>query len=457
MVFNSDIFLFGFLPVVFGLFWLFRDKQARYVLLTVSGYVFYGYWDWRFCFLMLFSSLVSFGAGVMIGRAAEQRTKRAWMIGTIVVDLSLLGFFKYYNFFAESVHAVAPIIAPPLLDVILPIGISFYTFHTISYVVDVAAGRVRATRNLFEYLTYVSLFSQLVAGPIVRFRQIEEDLERIDKPPQTDQMALGVGFFAVGLIKKVVIADSIAALIDPMLADFGSLSTLGAWLVALGYAFQLYYDFSGYSDMAVGLGHLFGIRIPQNFNAPYQALGIGDFWRRWHISLSSWLRDYLYIPLGGSRLGEARTNLNLILVMVIGGLWHGANWTFVVWGAYHGLLLVLDRTLQPWLKRWPPLLYRWGTFLAVLVGWIFFRAESLPMALGWLGKLVGIGAAPTQDVPQTLIALCVLSFIAVNVVPETWQFRFPRTVRWAPLYAAGLLVAYLFMNGADTTFLYYQF
>ncbi|WP_216327533.1 MBOAT family O-acyltransferase [Deinococcus aestuarii] len=456
MVFNSDIFLFAFLPVVFALFWLLREKQARYILLTVSGYIFYGYWDWRFCFLMLFSSLVSFGSGLMIQRAQDQKTKRAWMIGTICVDLALLGFFKYYNFFAESLHAVAPAFAPPLLNIILPIGISFYTFHTISYVVDVAAGRVRATSNIFEYLTYVSLFSQLVAGPIVRFRQIEADLERIDKPPQTDQMALGVGFFAVGLIKKVVIADTIARMVDPMLANHENLSMLGAWMAALGYTFQLYFDFSGYSDMAVGLGYLFGIRIPQNFNAPYKALGIGDFWRRWHISLSSWLRDYLYISLGGNRKGPTRTNINLIIVMLLGGLWHGANWTFVIWGAYHGVLLVIDRALQPWLTRWPPLLYRWSTFLLVIVGWVFFRSESLPMALDWLGKMVGVGTG-TGDIPQTLMVMCVLCFVAVNTLPETWDIRFPKTVRWAPVYALGLFLAYLFMNGANSTFLYYQF
>ncbi|GAA5534566.1 MBOAT family protein [Deinococcus aluminii] len=456
MVFNSDIFLFAFLPVVFVLFWWLRDKKARYLLLTISGYVFYGYWDWRFCFLMLFSSLVSFTSGLMIQRAREQRVKRAWMIGTIMVDLSLLGFFKYYNFFAESVHAVAPAFAPPLLHIILPIGISFYTFHTISYVVDVAAGRVRATNNLFEYLTYVSLFSQLVAGPIVRFRQIEDDLERIDKPPQTDEMALGIGFFAVGLIKKVVIADTIAGLVDPMLANYHDLSMAGAWFAALGYTFQLYYDFSGYSDMAVGLGYLFGIRIPQNFNAPYRALGIGDFWRRWHISLSSWLRDYLYIPLGGSRRGPIRTNVNLLIVMLLGGLWHGANWTFVIWGAYQGLLLVIDRTLEPWTKRWPPLLLRWSTFLLVIVGWVFFRSESLPMATEWLGKMVGIGTG-TGDVPRTLMVMCLLCFVAVNTLPETWDIRFPKTVRWAPVYALSLVLAYVFMNGSDSTFLYYQF
>jgi alginate O-acetyltransferase complex protein AlgI len=235
----------------------------------------------------------------------------------------------------------------PLVNVVLPIGISFYTFHTISYIVDVARGKVQPTRDLFEYLTYVGLFSQLVAGPIVRFRQIEEDLEGIDGPPRDDWMARGIGFFVVGMIKKVVVADQVAILVNGLLGNFGMLSSAGAWAAALGYTFQLYFDFSGYSDMAIGLGYLFGLRIPQNFDSPYQATGMGDFWRRWHISLSSWLRDYLYIPLGGSRGTAARTAENLLITMLLGGLWHGTNWTFIAWGAYHGTLLCIDRIVQP--------------------------------------------------------------------------------------------------------------
>ena len=275
MVFNSDVFLFLFLPVVFALFWIFRSKEQRYLLLTVSGYVFYGYWNWRFCFLLLFSSLVSFFVALLVVRTDDPRRRRMWVFLSIAVDLSLLGFFKYYNFFASSVHAVMPAAAPPMLHIVLPIGISFYTFHTISYIVDVSAGRVKPTRNIFEYLTYVSLFSQLVAGPIVRFRQIEEDLEHIDGPPREDWIAKGLGFFVVGLVKKVIVADQIARYVNPMLHSYQSLSCGGAWAAALGYSFQLYFDFTGYSDMAIGLGFLFGLTLPANFNSPYQALGIG--------------------------------------------------------------------------------------------------------------------------------------------------------------------------------------
>ena len=456
MIFNSNIFLFAFLPVVFTLFWLAWTKQQRYVLMTVAGYVFYGYWDWRFCFLLLFSSLMSFSAALLIDGARTGRGRRTWMALSVGVDLALLGFFKYFNFFASSLHAVLPALPLPVLEIVLPVGISFYTFHTISYIVDVADGRIRATRNLFEYLTYVSLFSQLVAGPIVRFREIEEDLEKIDGPPRQDFMARGIGFFVVGLIKKAIVADSIAAFLDPALASYPSLSTAGAWLAALGYTFQIYYDFSGYSDMAVGLGYLFGIHIPQNFNAPYRAVGPRDFWRRWHMSLSSWLRDYLYIRLGGNRRGGGRMKVNLMVTMLLGGLWHGANWTFVVWGAYHGLLLIAERLVEPRWDRVPLAIRRAVTFVLVVFSWVLFRSTDLTMATHWMGTMVGVGAG-AQGVPVALTALIVLCLLAVNTVPETWDIPFGTTYRWAPVYALGFLVAYLFVNGRNSPFLYYQF
>src|SRR5579863_7858042 len=230
MVFNSDIFLFVFFPIVFALFWLFKSKQARYIILTVSSYGFYGYWDWRFCWLLFISSMISFFTAILVDNSTTHRQRLAWMSTSIALDLSILGFFKYYNFFTSNVYGLFTSSPPPLLRVVLPVGISFYTFHTISYIVDVTHGKVRATRNLFEYLAYVSLFSQLVAGPIVRFKQIEDDLEHIDARPRDENIARGIGFFVVGLIKKAVVADSIAHLIDPLLLTYGTLSCSGAWL-----------------------------------------------------------------------------------------------------------------------------------------------------------------------------------------------------------------------------------
>jgi alginate O-acetyltransferase complex protein AlgI len=457
LVFNSNIFLLAFLPIVFSLFWLARTKQQRYVLLTVSGYIFYGYWDWRFCFLLLLSSMISFVVGLRLVKSKTQRGRRAWLLTSVGADLAILMYFKYYNFFARSLHAAVPGISMPILDVVLPIGISFYTFHTISYIVDVYRGKVLPTRNLFEYLTYVSLFSQLVAGPIVRFRQIESDLEAIDGPPKEDWMARGVGFFVVGMVKKVVIADSIATFVTTLLGSFPALSTLGAWGAALGYTFQLYFDFSGYSDMAIGLGYLFGLRIPQNFNSPYQATGISDFWKRWHISLSTWLRDYLYIPLGGSWGTPARTSINLFITMLLGGLWHGANWTFIVWGAYHGALLCLDHAVGNRVELMPKAIRRAVTFLLVVVGWVFFRSENLGMAREWLRKLFGFGKVGGVDSPIALLVWLIGCLLFVNLFQDTWHWKFRTTPRQTWALAGLFLLAYVIMNGGESVFLYYQF
>ena len=456
MVFNSDIFLFAFFPVVFTLFWMFKTKEQRYVLLALAGYVFYGYWNWRFCFLLLFSSLISFFVGIAIDRSETREAAKRWVVVAVTTDLVLLGFFKYYNFFADNIRAISPAIPLPPLRIILPIGISFYTFHTISYVLDVYAGRVKATRHFFEYLTYVSLFSQLVAGPIVRFRQIENDLENIDSAPREEWFAKGIAFFVIGLIRKVMIADHIAEYINPMLHSYPTMGFAGAWVTALGYTCQLYFDFAGYSDMAVGLGYLFGIRIPQNFNSPYRALGIVDFWRRWHISLSTWLRDYLYISLGGSRKGPTRTYWNLMLTMLIGGLWHGASWTFVFWGGYHGLLLILDKLCHPFLRRLPPILYRSITLLLVVIGWVFFRSTDFRMATSWLGQMFLPTTVSWNVLPMAMVWV-VVGLMIVFFVPETWDLRFSTRRRWAVVYALAFLFTYLFMNGAESVFLYYQF
>jgi len=357
MLFNSYIFLFAFLPITYIVFWVLRSASARYIWLAITGYVFYSYWNPWFCFLMLFSPLVSYFAGLgFLKWDTDPRRRKLCLVVPITVDLALLGFFKYANFALSTAHDVAGAFGTslnvPHYNIILPIGISFYTFHTISYIVDSYRRVIKPTRNFFEFAAYVSLFSQLVAGPIVRFRQLEEDLENLGNADRTRWLTAGVRFFIIGLVEKVVIADYFAHFVDPALANYANLSTLGAWSAVLGYTLQLYFDFSGYSSMAVGLGLLFGLRIPQNFNSPYKSLDPSDFWRRWHISLSSCLRDYVYIPLGGNRKGELGTYRNLMITMLVGGLWHGANWTFVVWGAYHGALLAAHRRFA---RYWDPL------------------------------------------------------------------------------------------------------
>jgi alginate O-acetyltransferase complex protein AlgI len=453
MVFNSDIFLFGFLPIVYFLFWILRSKRSRYLLLGAAGYVFYGWWNWRFCFLLLFSSLVSYFTGIAVDSSPDRRTAKRWVTMAVTVDLALLGFFKYYNFFAGNLPSS---LALPVLNIVLPVGISFYTFHTISYVIDIYQCRVKATRNLPEYLTYVNLFSQLVAGPIVRFRQIEADLEAIDGPPREDWTARGIGFFLVGLIKKVVIADHLATIVDPILQHSAVMSFSDSWIAALGYTGQLYFDFSGYSDMAIGLGYLFALRIPQNFDAPYRSAGISDFWRRWHMSLSSWLRDYLYFSLGGNRKGVTRTYVNLMITMLLGGLWHGANWTFVIWGGYHGVLLIADRLAGRFYQKIPRFLYQAQTFFLVVVGWVFFRADNLKMALAWLHQMF-LPASFRGGIDLRTIAWFTAAYAWAFLLPETWYLPFGTTRKWAPVYAFAAIAAYFVMNGKETPFLYFQF
>jgi len=463
VLFNSVVFLFAFLPITYVVFWSLRSANSRYVWLTVTGYVFYGYWNWRFCFLMAFSTLVSYLAGLGFLRWDHNPRRRKlclWL--PIVVDLSLLGFFKYANFAMSTVHGFVhwfgSDVQLPHLNVILPIGISFYTFHTISYIVDSYRRVIRPTRNFFEFAAYVSLFSQLIAGPIVRFRQIEEDLAHIGVHDRQKWLWRGISFFCVGLVEKVVIADTLAAFVDPAFANFASLSTLGAWLAMLGYSFQIYFDFSGYSSMAVGLGYLFGLRIPQNFNSPYKALDPSDFWRRWHISLSTCLRDYVYIPLGGNRRGDVRAYYNLIVTMLIGGLWHGANWTFVVWGAYHGLLLAVHRRFAAQWDSLPRALKQPLMFLLVLIGWVFFRSTDFTMAAAILHTMFIPTSGDLVAQPQFAVFVLAVAGWWSMAGPNVFEMRPAFTLRQRAFATVAFAVSLaLIMGTRNSPFLYFQF
>ena len=462
MLFNSLKFLYLFFPVAYFVFLQLKSKKQRYLWLTVSGYVFYSFWNYKFCALMALSTIVSYLAGLGFLRWKTPRARRLCLVVPVVFDLSLLGVFKYANFAMSSVSdifgALGFHITTPYLDIILPVGISFYTFHTITYIVDSYRGTIVPTSNFFEFACYVSFFPQLVAGPIVRFRQVEGDLERIDHPNLRDAIETGMSFFTLGMIKKVLIADTIANIINPALAQWGNLSTAGAWLCALGYTYQLYFDFSGYSDMAVGLGLFFGVRLPQNFNSPYKALDPSDFWRRWHISLSTILRDYLFIPLGGSRGGEWLTCRNLMITMLLGGLWHGANWTFVAWGAYHGVLLIASRYGSGGIARVPNALRRAATFFLVVIGWVLFRATSFAMATGWLKKMFGWEKAISITGAESLVLLILIAGGLAHFCPNTFELSH----RWS--WASALALAVLFagcicvMYGSKPApFLYFQF
>lgn len=463
MLFNSEIFLFLFLPIAYVVFWLLRTKRQRYVWLAITGYLFYAGWDWKFCFLMLFSTIVSYTTGLLLLREDwTERQRRYVLVVPVTVDLLLLGFFKYANFTLSSLAGLSALFGHSVpvrhLDIVLPIGISFYTFHTISYVVDCYRRVVKPTRDFWEFASYVSLFSQLVAGPIVRFRQIESDLDQIDSIPRRKYIDIGCSYFVIGMCQKVLLADLIAVVIDPALAHYGQLGTVTSWACLLGYSYQLYFDFAGYSNMAVGLGYLFGIHIPQNFNTPYKADSIADFWRRWHISLSSCLRDYLYIPLGGSRGGVALVYRNLLLTMLIGGLWHGANWTFVAWGAYHGGLLCLNRAFEAEWERIAAPVRRSITFVLVIVGWVLFRSTNFDMARVLLGKMFWIEPSAGFTAFPTLLALLLVAFLFAHFGKNTFEM----THVWGlgmrcVLFVALVLCVIRIVTWQGSPFLYFQF
>ncbi|MDP3845017.1 MAG: MBOAT family protein [Pseudomonas sp.] len=381
MVFSSNVFLFLFLPIFLGLYYL-SGNRYRNLLLLVASYLFYAWWRIDFLALFVVVTLFNYWIGLRVGAAGVRSTRaQRWLILGVVVDLGVLGYFKYANFGVDSFNALIsgfgfePFIVTHIL---LPIGISFYIFESISYIIDVYRGDTPATHNLIDFAAFVAIFPHLIAGPVLRFRDLAEQFNH--RTHTVDKFAEGCTRFMQGFIKKVFIADSLAPIADHCFA-LANPTTGDAWLGALAYTAQLYFDFSGYSDMAIGLGLMMGFRFMENFKQPYISQSITEFWRRWHISLSTWLRDYLYISLGGNRGSTFQTYRNLFLTMLLGGLWHGANITYVIWGAWHGIWLAIERALNvdaaP--RRLHPL--RWAlTFLLVVLGWVIFRAENLDVA-----------------------------------------------------------------------------
>ncbi|MBM4261424.1 MAG: MBOAT family protein [Deltaproteobacteria bacterium] len=462
MLFNSTVFLFLFLPVTYLVFWALPNKNQRYLWLTVTSYVFYGYWNWWYCYLMAFATVVSYLTGLGFLRWQNSpRARRLLLIVPIAIELGLLGYFKYTDFSIQMLNGLLSwqgLATLPLPQILLPIGISFYIFHTITYIVDCYLEVIKPTRNFLEFSCYVSLFSQLVAGPIVRFRELEKDLERIDLTSRRDFLDRGWSFFTIGLIQKVVIADSIAAVIDPAFQNVWSLSTASAWLCMLGYTYQIYFDFAGYSNMAVGLGLLFGLHIPQNFNSPYRAVNPADFWRRWHMTLSRCFRDYVYLPMIGRRPAERRIYLVTLVTMTLCGLWHGANYTFVLWGAYHGLLLVIYTRYAAFWDGWAPWLQRAVTFFLVLFGLVLFRAPDYATAKAIFARLL----LPYDGAPLIGAGVLVVFLILAGAIAHFGPNTFEMPHQWRPLATASLcllfvLSLFLIYGAKSSPFLYFQF
>ena len=394
MVFSSPIFLFLFLPVVLALC-AFGGLRWRNSLLLVFSVIFYAWGEVVFVFLMLGSALLNHFLGQWVDREAEP-SRRKWAVGiAIVLNIGTLAFFKYANFAVANLNAFLALVhvAPVKMDPVrLPIGISFFTFHALSYVIDIYRRKWSAAKNPADVALYIFFFPQLIAGPILRWSAIAPQLAK--RVVTREGFAEGVRRFVGGFAKKMIIANVVAVPTDKIFAlDSSQLTTPLAWMAVICYTLQIYFDFSGYSDMAVGLGKMFGFTFLENFNFPYVSQSIKDFWRRWHISLSSWFRDYLYIPLGGNRCPAWRNHLNLVIVFFLCGLWHGASWTFVIWGLYHGLFLVLERTrFGAWIDVLPRPLRHAYTLLVVMVGWVLFRAETFPQAASFLGNMAGFSA-----------------------------------------------------------------
>lgn len=389
MVFSSAFFLFGFLPIVLLLYYASPRALKNSVLLLASMF-FYAWGEQQYCVVLFGSILGNYVAGVWL---AKRRSKRL-LFAAVAGNLLVLIAFKYANFIVDNINLITGQTLFRLKPVHLPIGVSFFTFQGIAYVVDVYTRQVKPAPNPVRYALYAALFPHLVAGPIVRYRDIEDQLG--ERPASLDQFASGIRRLMVGLAKKLIIANTLGQYADTVFRlPPGDLTAGAAWLGLACYTLQIYFDFSGYSDMAIGLGKMFGFTFLENFAYPYIATSVTEFWRRWHISLSTWLRDYLYIPLGGNRGSAGRTYVNLMIVFVLCGFWHGASWTFVIWGIWHGGFLVLERLLRGRSPLPAPLGHAYA-LVAVMLGWVFFRADTLPQALGYMRALAGLSAGGVE-------------------------------------------------------------
>jgi D-alanyl-lipoteichoic acid acyltransferase DltB (MBOAT superfamily) len=464
--FNSPEFLF-FFPAVLVLFGLtYRNATARNLLFLGSSYFFYMSWNWKYAGLIAISTLVDYGVGLALDRRSQPRMRRALVSVSLVVNLGLLGFFKYYGFFTSSLVEGASFLGLDLsiarYDFLLPVGISFYTFQTLSYTLDLYRREIPVERSLLRFAVFVSFFPQLVAGPIVRAKNFLPQLRR--EPCVTDdRVSRGFALIFRGLVKKVLIADLLAGLaVDSVFADPSLFSSWDLVFALYGYAFQIYYDFSGYSDIAIGAALVMGFELPENFRRPYLSQNVREFWTRWHISLSTWLRDYLYISLGGNRSGALRMRVNLFLTMLLGGLWHGAAWNFVLWGAYHGILLILagrQAERAPDRRGFDRIWRQFGTFHLVVFGWLLFRVHSMVDFSSYVEGIMS-GTTGTQLSPPYYLILFVGAL--AHVLPRegaartlTWIARSPVPVQ-AGVYAV-LLLAFCGATIGAPAFIYFQF
>jgi alginate O-acetyltransferase complex protein AlgI len=463
VLFDSAVYLVFLVVVVFAYWRLRHENQNRFLL--AASYFFYGWWDWRFLLVMIASTAMDYWIAGAINRSTIPTKRRSLLVLSLVINFSILGFFKYFNFFVDSAVRFAALlglhsIPHALFSIILPPAISFYTFQEVAYIVDVYYGRVVAATSFVDYGLFISFFPHLIAGPIQRPSHL---LPQVQRPRQVDQQRIydGVMLILSGLFRKCVIADSCGALANAAFAGRMGSSTIAGLIGVYAFAWQIYGDFSGYSDIARGSAQVLGFHFMVNFRQPYLATSLQDFWRRWHISLSTWLRDYLYIPLGGSRHGEVATYRNLFTTMLLGGLWHGANWTFVLWGALHGAGLAVERALglaktitSVWWRR---IL----VFHFVCFGWILFRASSIGAAWAYLGQFAHWAWRPTYFAALAYLAIFTIPLFLIDLrleqAGEEYLFQTAR-YRWQVAAAAAAVIAVAMLSqGESTAFIYFQF
>ena len=461
MVFASFLFLFWFLPAFLPAYFA-TPRRWRNLTLTLGSFVFYGWARPQYVLLMAATIAVDYGIARAMGEPGNGRNRKGWLVASIVSNLGVLAWFKYANLFVATWNELAPgAQAIPWVDIVLPIGISFFTFQSMSYTIDVYRGHVKPERSFLDLLCFVSMFPQLVAGPIVRYHDVRRELH--DRAVTLRTGTDGLFRFLLGLAKKVLIADSLAPFVDGVHADPAP-GAIAAWSAAFAYTIQIYFDFSGYSDMAIGLGAMLGFRFPENFRSPLRSHSMTEFWRRWHISLSTWLRDYLYFPLGGNRTGEGRAQLNLFVTMLLAGLWHGAGWTYVVFGCFHGALLVLERRFgraapYHWLPHEGQVAF---TFVVWTIGLVIFRSPTLAQAGVMLAGMAGANGAGSfpdagQHQPLALGAFAVGTIVAFTVPrAELLVARFHPLVMLGTLALFVLSVVQL-LTYDYVAFIYYQF
>ncbi|MEW6238493.1 MAG: MBOAT family O-acyltransferase [Candidatus Omnitrophota bacterium] len=466
MVFTSHIFIFYFLPIVLAIYYLLPFKR-NFFLLTAS-YVFYGWWNPWFAFLMLLATAINYWGGRMISQSPPGSPRRhTALIASVAASLSMLGFFKYFMFMEGNVNFMLRLFganALPILEVTLPIGISFFIFQSISYTIDVYRQESPPVRSFSDFACFVALFPQLIAGPIVRYNTIAEQL--VERTHSREKFASGIALFILGFAKKLFLANIIGQSADAVF-NAEAPGMLDAWFGVTAYAFQIYFDFSAYSDMAIGLGRMFGFEFLRNFNAPYHADSITEFWRRWHISLSTFLRDYLYIPLGGNRYGPRRTYINLTITMLLGGLWHGASWVFVIWGAYHGALLAFERWRgkKSVYEKLPRPVRVGVTFVLVLFSWVLFRCPTLEGASRFFQAMFGMAGASGGSILlgaeiYTQGQFLMMTLCALLAFQKKQAFDWAVNITWTK--AIVLIVLFIFSLMAMfaqsfNPFLYYQF